>query len=99
VSTPTPPRVVRAISVRVGWRAGEERLTNRYVRTVLEGLAQVLADEARAGRRVHVPGIGVFRPHVQRARTVRLPSGQLSKSKPRVVVKFRAAGALRLEAK
>lgn len=92
------PRVVRAVAVRMGWRRGQKTSTMEAVRRVLEELSSVLVDEAMAGRRVTIPGIGVFRPYRAKARTVKTIYGP-RQTPARVVVKFRAAPNLRREAK
>lgn len=92
------PRAVKQLAVRIGWRLNNKTRTHETIRAVLECLADVVRHEAEAGRPVVLKGFGTFRPYRTKARTMRTRHG-VSEVPSRVVVKFRAHKALRLEAR
>ena len=83
----TPPaRVARSLKVR--------GLTQRQVDAVLRALADHVVSETREGRRVTVPGLGVFRPRARMGST-RQVGGATYEIPAKLLLTFRAALAVR----
>lgn len=83
----TPPASVsRALDVR--------GLTQRQVDAVVRALAEYVVAETREGRRVTVPGLGVFRPRPRMGST-RQVGGQVYEIPAKLLLTFRAALAVR----
>ena len=83
----TPPAsVARSLKVR--------GLTQRQVDAVLRALADHVVAETREGRRVTVPGLGVFRPRARMGST-RQVGGATYEIPAKLLLTFRAALAVR----
>lgn len=83
----TPPaRVSRSLKVR--------GLTQRQVDAVLRAFAEHVVSATREGRRVTVPGLGVFRPRARMGST-RQVGGEVYEIPAKLLLTFRAALAVR----